>query len=235
MIFKPGLRSLAVAVVVSASLLMPSVASTSGQITIFGAASGSHMTLSTSGNRLEVDGAMAPQVSPACSLSQGHDHAVCNLSGIGIVELQMGDAGDHVEVLDPIPATVIAHLGGGSDKFIGSAERDSCYPEGARRNRCVGGAGDDTCITGQQNSDCVGDAGNDYCKTGAGSDGCWGGPGNDICFMGPGNDGCHGEAGNDKLYGGAGSDQLYGGAGVNFCDGLPGIGKSHECLAGPLH
>ena len=53
--------------------------------------------------------------------------------------------------------------------------------------------------------------------------------------MGPGRDGCHGEGGDDRLYGGSGTDQLYGGTGTNFCDGLPGIGKSHECEAGPRH
>ena len=235
MLFKPGLRSLAVAVVALASLLMPTVASTAGQITIYGAASGSHLTLSTSGNKLVVDGWMAHRAPEGCQFTKGRDQATCNLTGIGIVELQMGDAGDYIEVADPLSASLIAHLGGGSDKLIGNAERDTCYPEGARRNRCIGGAGDDICITGEQNSDCVGDAGNDYCHTGAGSDGCWGGPGDDICYMGPGNDGCHGEAGNDKLYGGPGNDQLYGGAGINFCDGLPGVGKSHECHVGPQH
>src|SRR5205085_4795422 len=94
MFFKPGLRSLAVAVVALASLLVPTVASTAGQITIYGASSGSHLTLSTSGNKLVVDGWMANQAPQGCKFTKGRDQATCNLTGIGIVELQMGDAGD---------------------------------------------------------------------------------------------------------------------------------------------
>ena len=65
---------------------------------------------------------------------------------------QHGSGGDKVEVLDKLPIPLTIHLGAGSDKFIGNGERDTCYPEGAKRNRCYGGAGDDICITGQRNT-----------------------------------------------------------------------------------
>ncbi len=204
-----------------------------GRIVVHGAASGSTLRLSAEGSRLIVKGAMSHSRPAGCRFAGGHRMAVCSLREIGGVEVDMGPNGDFVEVEDKLPVPLTARLGDGSDKFIGNGEPDTCYSEGARRNRCVGGAGGDICITGNRNSDCVGGAGNDYCQTGAGSDGCWGGPGNDICRMGPGHDGCHGEGGHDELYGGPSSDQLYGGEGYDRCDGLPGWGQSHECEAGP--
>lgn len=204
-----------------------------GRIVVHGAASGSTLRLSVQGSRVLVKGAMSRSRPAGCHFVHGRRMAVCGLRDVGGIEVDMGPNGDFVEVEDKLPVPLTARLGGGSDKFIGNGEPDTCYSEGARRNRCVGGAGDDICITGNQNSDCVGGAGNDYCQTGAGSDGCWGGPGNDICRMGPGHDGCHGEGGLDQLYGGPSSDQLYGGEGYDRCDGLPGWGRSHECEAGP--
>ena len=50
-----------------------------------------------------------------------------------------------------------------------------------------------------------------------------------MCSSDLGQDGCHGEGGDDELYGGPSSDQLYGGDGYDLCEGLPGIGRSHEC------
>jgi Ca2+-binding RTX toxin-like protein len=233
MLLKPGLRSLVVVLVALIALIAPTAASTAGQIVVYGAASGSTLNLTTSAGSLVVDGWMAEQSPQGCHFTKGRDRAVCDLSGVDRVEVMMGDSGDFVEVGSALPVPLTIHLGGGSDKFIGNSENDTCYSEGARRNRCVGGPGADVCWTGEQNSDCVGDGGNDFCHTGAGSDGCWGGPGEDICIMGPGEDGCHGEEGDDRLYGGPDPDQLYGGPGRNYCDGLPGWGKSHECQAGP--
>lgn len=161
--------------------------------------------------------------------------AVCPVAGVRLIEVNMGPSGDKIEVLDSLPIPLVTHLGNGSDKLIGNNERDTCFPEGARRNRCIGGGGDDICITGPRNSDCVGGPGNNYCRANTGSDGCWGGTGQDICIMGPGHDGCHGDGGNDRLYGGPSSDQLYGGAGFDYCDGGPGVGRSHTCEAGPGH
>ena len=157
-----------------------------GRIVVHGAASGSTLRLSVRGSHLVVRGRMSHAHPAGCRFAHGRRMAVCSLRDVGGVEVDMGPNGDFVEVEDKLPVPLTARLGDGSDKFIGNGEPDTCYSEGARRNRCVGGAGDDICITGNQNSDCVGGAGNDYCQTGAGSDGCWGGPGNDVCRMGPG-------------------------------------------------
>ena len=208
-------------------------ASPQRQVVVHGAASGSTLELTLRGGNLVVHGWMASAPGAGCRLRHHRNLAVCPLRGAGSVVVEMGPRGDMVKVLEALPIPLTVHLGDGSDKFIGNGEPDTCYPEGARRNRCIGGAGDDVCITGERNSDCVGGAGDDYCQTGAGSDGCWGGPGNDVCRMGPGHDGCHGEGGRDRLYGGPSSDQLYGGAAYDHCDGLPGWGHSHSCEAGP--
>ncbi len=231
-----GRRLLVVPLALLALLLAPGAASPAGQIVIYGAASGSHLTLKTEHGRLIVEGRQARAQPKGCRMKPSRMLSICSLkSGAASIVLQMGNSGDFVDVADPMPVPVTAYLGGGSDKMIGNAEADTCYSQGSRRNRCVGGAGNDICITGQRNSDCVGGPGNDYCQTGAGSDGCWGGPGNDVCKMGPGEDGCHGEGGNDRLYGGSGADQLYGGSGWDYCNGGPGRGKSHSCNAGPGH
>jgi len=191
------------------------VASPQGQIVVYGTDSGSHLRLTTSGNRLVVSGWMAPAKPTGCKFASFRKVAVCPLANAGSVEVDMGSSPDMVEVLDRLPVPLVARLGDGSDRFIGNGEPDTCYSEGSRRNRCIGGGGDDVCITGNQNSDCVGDGGDDYCQTGAG------------------HDGCHGEAGEDRLYGGADADQLYGGPSYDHCDGLPGWGQSHECETGP--
>jgi Ca2+-binding RTX toxin-like protein len=202
-----------------------------GTIVIHGAASGTHLRLSVDGSALIVTGPMEA-ASDGCRFTRGHGAVACPLAGVGSIEVDTGPADDKVEVLSPLPAPLTAHLGDGSDKLIGNSERDFCYPEGTPRNRCIGEGGNDVCISGPVNTDCVGGPGNDYCQTGSGSDGCWGGPGDDFCSMGAGQDGCHGEGGNDRLYGGPSSDQLYGGAGYDLCDGLPGLGQSHECESG---
>lgn len=214
-------------------LAIPSAASPAERIVVDGVASGSHLRLSTSGSSIVVEGIMAR--SRGCRFTRGHRVAVCSTAGASAIELDMGPSGDFVEVLDRMPVPVTVHLGSGEDKFIGNGEKDVCYPEGSRRNRCIGEGGDDVCITGSRNSDCVGGAGDDYCRASTGSDGCWGGPGNDVCYMGPGQDGCHGEGGDDRLYGEHDPDQLYGGEGFDYCDGGLGTGHSHECEAGPRH
>jgi Ca2+-binding RTX toxin-like protein len=230
-----GRRFLVSSFALLALLVAPSVATPAGRISLYGAASGSHLTLTTKGGNLVVEGEMASTPPKGCHLSRDQMVAVCKLAEADAIELTMGPSADFIEVVDPTPIPITAYLGSGSDKMIGNAEADTCYSQGSRRNRCIGGAGDDACITGEENSDCVGDAGNDYCETSDGSDGCWGGEGNDVCKMGPGEDGCHGEGGNDRLYGGANTDQLYGGPGFDYCNGGPGPGQSHECDAGPGH
>lgn len=208
-------------------------AGSQGQIVVHGAHSGSHLRLSVKSGHLAVRGLMARAKPRGCRLKRGRTLATCRLRGVSSIVLRMGPSGDFVRVLEKLPVPLIVHLGDGSDKFIGNGERDTCYPGGARRNRCVGGGGNDVCITGNRNSDCVGGPGNDYCQHGNGSDGCWGGPGNDVCRMGPGEDGCHGDAGHDRLYGGAGADRLYGGRGRDYCHGQGARGKSRGCEHGP--
>ena len=218
-----------------AVLLLPTAAVPASRIVIFGAESGSHLVLSVRGGDVVVDGYMAARQPTGCRFTRGRNGAVCPLANVAAIEVEMGDHGDLVEVAKRLPVPFTARLGGGSDKLIANGEPDTCYSEGARRNRCTLGGGNDVCITGNRNSDCVGGAGNDYCRHGRGSDGCWGGPGNDICVMGGGEDGCHGGSGNDRLYGGPGADQLYGGPGRDYCNGGPGVGKSHQCELGPGH
>ncbi len=228
-------RALPTLVIAALSLLLFSASSATSQsgIVIRTASSGSHLRLTVSGSQLLVNGHLASARPTGCRLTRGYSAATCGLAEAGSVVIETGAANDKVEVLDPLPVPLTAYLGAGSDKLIGNAEPDSCYPQGSARNRCIGGAGDDICISGPVNTDCVGDSGDDYCKTGSGSDGCWGGPGDDTCLMGAGQDGCHGEAGDDRLYGGANTDQLYGGDGFDYCDGGPDAGQSHGCEAGP--
>jgi hypothetical protein len=204
-----------------------------GIIVIRGADSGSHLRLTVSGSRLLVNGHLATGKSLGCRRARGYGSAECRLEEATSVVVETGPSSDKVEVLDPLGVPLTAYLGSGSDKLIGNAENDTCYPQGSDRNRCVGGGGNDICIAGPGNTDCVGGPGNDYCKMSSGSDGCWGGPGRDECLMGRGNDGCHGEGGDDRLFGGPGSDQLYGGPGFDYCDSGSGVGRSHECEAGP--
>ncbi len=214
-------------------LAIPGAASTTERIVVYGAASGSHLKVTTSGSNIVVDGIMAKAQPRGCRFTQGRHAAVCPIGDADAIEFAMGPNGDFVEILDRMPFPLTVRLGSGEDKFIGNDEQDTCYPEGTRRNRCIGKGGNDICITGSRNSDCVGDGGEDYCRHGTGSDGCWGGPGDDICIMGAGQDGCHGEEGDDRLYGEGDPDQLYGGEGHDYCDGGPGWGKSHTCEAGP--
>jgi Ca2+-binding RTX toxin-like protein len=221
------------ALAIVALLAAPSLASPAGQIVIYGAGSGSHLKLTVTERHIVVDGYMAPASPGGCHFTRWRMLAICPLGEVSSVVVNMGPSGDMVEVLDSLPIPLTAYLGGGSDKFIGNGERDICYSQGARRNRCVGGPGDDICITGPRNSDCVGGPGEDLCKHETGSDGCWGGPGRDVCLMGSGQDGCHGGGGDDRLYGGPSPDQLYGGPGFDYCNGGPGWGRSHTCETGP--
>jgi Ca2+-binding RTX toxin-like protein len=203
-----------------------------GEIVVRGPAYSSHLRLSVSGDAIVVKGQVAGDP-VGCSLIEGHRLTVCPTAGAGAMEIVMGPADDKIQVEDRMPMPLTVHLGAGSDKFLGNDEPDTCYSEGTKRNRCIGFGGDDICITGPQNSDCVGGAGDDYCRHQEGSDGCFGGPGNDECDMGGGSDGCHGGPGNDRLLGGGDPDQLYGDGGSDYCDGGPGVGRSHDCESGP--
>ena len=221
------------AVIALVVLAIPNAATPARKIVIYGANSGSKLTLTKRHHKILVKGNMAHRHPRGCHFTRGHRRALCPTRNLHAIEIQMGRSGDFVRVKKKMPVPVTVYLGPGRDKFIGNGERDFCFPGGARRNRCVGGPNNDVCITGNRNSDCVGGPGNDYCRHGRGSDGCWGGRGNDICIMGPGEDGCHGGPGRDRLYGGPGQDQLYGGRGFDYCNGQRGWGKSHGCNAGP--
>jgi hypothetical protein len=212
-------------------LLLPGAATSEREIAIHGPDSSSHLRISYSAGAIHVQGYLPAGGQSGC---QGHGGSLeCPTDGAGGLEIVMGPQDDKVEIHGRLPFGVTVRLGDGSDKFLGGDEPDTCYSEGAKRNRCYGFGGDDVCITGDQNSDCVGGDGNDYCRHGDGSDGCWGGPGDDECVMNAGQDGCHGGPGDDRLFGGPGADQLYGGKGHDFCDGGPGVGRSHTCEAGP--
>lgn len=228
----PGRFLLAGVLTALALLVVPAVATPAGKIVIHGAHSGSTLNLTVKKGKIVVKGRMARHKPRGCRFTRGHRVAVCTRRANSI-EIRMGPSGDLVRVKERLPVPLKIYLGAGSDKFIGNGERDTCFPGAARRNRCIGGGGNDVCITGPRNSDCVGGPGDDYCRHGTGSDGCWGGRGNDICIMGPGQDGCHGGPGNDRLYGGAHPDQLYGGRGHDYCNGQRGWGKSHSCDFGP--
>jgi Ca2+-binding RTX toxin-like protein len=226
----PAVAALALAA--AALLATATSAVPEGEIVVRGPAFSSHLRLSVSGGNIVVSGQVADDP-VGCQIVEGHRRTVCPIAGAGGMEIVMGPADDKVEVEDRLPMPLIVHLGAGSDKFLGNAEPDTCYSEGTKRNRCIGFGGDDICITGPQNSDCVGGEGDDYCRHQDGSDGCFGGPGDDECDMGSGQDGCHGGPGNDRLLGGGDPDQLYGDAGHDYCDGGPGVGRSHDCESGP--
>lgn len=224
--------ALTLGVVLLSALVAAPSASPEGSIEIRTAEPSSHLRLTVRGSKLLVGGRLSSRTS-GCRLRGGG--ATCDLSRAALIVVETGSGPDKVEVLDPLPLALTVHLGSGSDKLIGNAEPDTCYPEGTRRNRCIGGAGDDICESAPVNTDCVGGPGDDFCRTGAGSDGCWGGAGRDTCLMGRGEDGCHGGPGRDRLYGGPDPDQLYGGPGRDLCDGAPGVGRSHTCETGPGH
>ena len=105
--------------------------------------------------------------------------AVCPLRGVTSIELNMGPSGDMVKVRDRLPIPLTVYLGAGSDKFIGNGERDTCYPQGARRNRCVGGSGNDWLYGGSNPDQLYGGRGFDRCDGGHGwgrSHACEAGP-----------------------------------------------------------
>src|SRR3954467_14094716 len=212
MLFPPGRRLLVGVLTVVALLALPAVATSVSKIVIFGSHKGSTLRLHPRGhNKIVVKGNMTHHHPRGCHFTKGHRKAVCSTRGVGAIEVKMGPKGDLVKVTKTLPLPLVVHLDRGSDKFVGKGERDICFSEGSRRNRCIGNGNNDVCITGNRNSDCVGGGGNDFCHHGAGSAGCWGGRGSDICIMGPGQDGCHGGPGNDRLYGGRAAHPLSGG------------------------
>ena len=131
---------------------------------IHGAAAGTHLRLSRQRRRPARHRRRWPRAAEGCRLTRGHGARPCPLADAGAVEVDTGPADDKVEVLDTLPVPLTAYLGAGSDKLIGNGERDTCYPQGTRRNRCIGGGGNDVCISGPVNTDCVGGPGNDSAR-----------------------------------------------------------------------
>src|SRR2546423_613412 len=151
------LRRAIAAVMAAAGLVLftgGTIATSESQVVVQGAESGSHLRLTMSGDNLVVNGYMAPVTQLGCRYTHFHNAAVCPLAGVASVEVNMGPSSDKVEVQSPLPIPLITHLGAGEDKLIGNSEPDTCYPEGTKRNRCIGGAGNDVCITGPRNTDC---------------------------------------------------------------------------------
>jgi Ca2+-binding RTX toxin-like protein len=202
------------AIVALALLASSSMTLAAGGIVIHGSeTTGSHLKLTVSGGNLVVNGYTESNEQAGCEFTHGQNALQCSLAGISQIEIDTGRSDDTVEVLEPLPVPLIAHLGEGADKFIGSEEPDTCYPEGSVNNNCDGGKGNDTCVTGSETTKCIGGPGDDLCEAGFNNDACYGGPGNDVCKMGAGESKCLGEDGNDLLKGGSGSDHLSGGPG----------------------
>jgi len=183
MFFSNGRKLVVGVLAVLALLAMPTAATPAGQIVIYGSHKGSTLTLSTRGSKIVVKGRMAHHRPVGCRLKHHRLVAVCPTRNASRLEVDMGPSGDFVKVAERLPLSLTVHLGAGSDKFIGNGERDICYSEGSRRNRCIGGPNNDICIMG---------------------------PGEDGCHGGPGNDRLYGGASSDQLYGGRGDDYCNG-------------------------
>src|SRR5215207_7620237 len=118
--FTPGRKLVVAVLAVLALLAVPTVATPAGQIVIYGADSGSTLTLSTQGGRIVVKGNMSRRHQPGCRFTRGHRVAVCSTRNASSIEIQMGPSGDFVRVAERMPLPVTVYLGAGSDKFIGN-------------------------------------------------------------------------------------------------------------------
>src|SRR5215203_2073926 len=116
----PGRKLLAGVLAVVALLAAPTVATPAGKIVIYGAHSGSTLTLSTKGGKIVVKGNMARRHPEGCHFTKGHRRAVCSARHASSIEIQMGPSGDFVRVAERMPIPLTAYLGNGSDKFIGN-------------------------------------------------------------------------------------------------------------------
>ena len=95
--------------------------------------SGSHLTVTTRASKIIIKGKMAHAKPRGCHLSADRMRAVCPLAGAAAIELDMGPAGDFVEIADPLPFPVIAHLGMGSDKLFGRLAPQPLHRPGRQR------------------------------------------------------------------------------------------------------
>ncbi len=228
------------AIVALALVIGPTMASATSGIVIHGSEkASSHLQLTVSEEALVVNGFTEFSDQPGCEFTHGQNALRCPLPGVSQVEVDMGISNDKVEVLDPLPIPLVAHMGGGSDKFVGSDEPDTCYLEGNSKSSCESGGGNDVCISGAGSDGCYLGPGNDACKGGAGEDKCLGEVGNDLLRGGSGSDHLSGGPGNDRVYGEADSDKLYGDTGNDYVNGgsspdkaYGGPGNDH-LLGGP--
>src|SRR3954447_24446904 len=124
----------AIALVAVAVLALPGTATTASKIVIYGSNKGSTLTLHKKHGRIIVRGAMAHRHPRGCHFRHSHRVAVCRPAHKRVIEIKMGRRGDLVRISDKMPMPVVVYLGPGSDKFVGNAERDICFPGGARRN-----------------------------------------------------------------------------------------------------
>src|SRR5829696_594803 len=111
---------------VLAFLATPAAATPASTIVIYGAQSGTTLTLGTKGDKIVVKGNMAERHQPGCRFVRGHRVAVCT-GRANAIEIRMGNSGDFVRVKERLPVPLTIYLGGGSDKFIGGGERDTCF------------------------------------------------------------------------------------------------------------
>ncbi|MDP9276766.1 MAG: hypothetical protein M3O76_00975 [Actinomycetota bacterium] len=211
------------------------------QLVIKGSDGGDHVTigLDSSGSDFVLNGYFPGSVPGSCQAEKPQKKLLCRTAGITEVLVDLGAANDKLEILDPLPSTVIAHLGSGNDRMSGNGEPDTCYMDGGAKKQCLLGGGDDTCIGGPGRGDCYGGPGNDSYAAMANPDGFWGGQGADVCRMGPGNDECYGDAGNDLCSMGGGNDLCQGGPGDDVCrggggnDACEGEGGNDTLIGGP--
>ena len=113
----PGRKFLAGVLTALALLLVltPSVATPAGKIVIYGAHSGSTLTLSMEGGKIVVEGNMAHQEPHGCRFTDGRRVAVCSTRRVDSIEIQMSPAHDFVRVAEQMPFPLSVYLGDGSD------------------------------------------------------------------------------------------------------------------------
>src|SRR3954447_1611936 len=105
-------RKLAVGVLAVAALLAaPTAATPARQIVVFGAHSGSTLTLSGNGRRIVVKGHMAHRAPLGCRFRHHHRVAVCPIRGAAGRGVDWAPPGPLAGVAAPLPIALTVHLG----------------------------------------------------------------------------------------------------------------------------
>src|SRR5678815_394036 len=101
------------AVIALIVLVIPSSATPARKIVIYGAHSGSTLTLAKKrhGRIIVVKGRMAHQRPRGCHFTRGHRKAICRTRGARAIEIQMGPRGDMVRVANKMPFPLTVYLG----------------------------------------------------------------------------------------------------------------------------